>query len=178
MKNINPSSVALPFAHSGLTGLPLQSLRVFFMTNRKRLERIYGNFYKVPSGFDINVCVYCGSSASGFDHCPPLSVVEGLDIAHFKKHGGHLLRYPSCAQCNSMLSTYSDDNILYRIAYLTFKYERKIKNLTPWSKKELKTMGFRMRQYIVNKQCRYQILNNKLVRLYENMYNEEYLKYQ
>jgi len=31
MKKLNPSSVALPFAHSGLTGSPLQSLRVFFM---------------------------------------------------------------------------------------------------------------------------------------------------
>jgi len=33
MKKLNPLSVALPLAHSGLTGTPLQSLGVFFMEN-------------------------------------------------------------------------------------------------------------------------------------------------
>lgn len=35
MKYINPPSFALPLAHSGLTGLPLQALGVFFMKEIK-----------------------------------------------------------------------------------------------------------------------------------------------
>jgi len=44
MKNTNPSSVALPFVHSGLTGSPLQSLRVFFMEKEiwKDIPFFYG----------------------------------------------------------------------------------------------------------------------------------------
>lgn len=176
MKKLNPSSVALPFAHFGLTGLPLQSLRVFFMTNRKRLEKIYGNLYKGIVGFYISVCIYCGYPASTFDHCPPLCSIESIDINKFKQDGGKLLLYPCCTQFNNYLGTFSDENIFYRFGYLSFKYERRIKNLQYWSDEELSTMGMRMRQYIAGRQYKYEMFNNKLVRIHENMYNEEYMK--
>lgn len=148
----------------------------FIMNSRKRraLEKTYSHLYRRVSGFNWGVCIYCGGEAVVFDHCPPLTKVEYLNINEYVKKGGKFRLYPSCHMCNTYLGSFSDTNFYNRLEYLLKKYDKKLDTIEPWSERELSEMGHAMKAHIKNKQSSFDIINTKLTGVAENLASNEY----
>lgn len=145
------------------------------MNNRKLQLKLYGHLYKRVSDLDWEKCVYCDEPMNVYDHCPPITIVENLNIKQYKKKGNKFRLYPSCSQCNRLLSAFPSTDIYERLDYLIRKYEIRLDKIEVWSKSELEQMGYAMRNHILNNQSSFEILNNKVTALVEHYCSDDYI---
>ena len=132
---------------------------------RQRLNRMYGYLYNKVN-YNKDICYYCNEEASGFDHVPPITSIEYLNLNEFIKEGNRFLLYPACYECNKILYDYNEIDVSFRILKIINNIEKKVKNTTKWTVEELNELGKNLRNYIVNRQNSNKRLKNKLLRLY------------
>ena len=145
---------------------------------RKRLIKIYGNLYKRVSNIDWEKCFYCGQPQQCWDHSPPISLIEGINVKMYKSKGGEFRLYPACLQCNALLNAYSDTNIYARLEYLALKYKKRLNKLPYWSDNELQEMGKNMRAFILGKVSVYELLADKIDTIMENMASDDFIDFE
>lgn len=146
------------------------------MNNRKLQIKLYGHLYKRVDNINWEKCVYCDESMEVYDHCPPIAIVENLNVKEYKKRGNKFRLYPSCSQCNRLLGAYPSTDIYERLDYLIKKYEKRLDKIEVWSESELEEMGYAMRNHILNNQSSFELLNNKVTALVENYCSDDYLQ--
>lgn len=121
---------------------------------RKQAKSVYADLYAF---FQHNpqqpfTCFYCGDSASGMDHVPPLSRVD--DYRAFKLRHEFFIKVPCCQECNSLLSDSLQIHIIDRVCYahdlLEKKYKKHLK-CRVWTKQALDYAQFRgkLKSYIL-----------------------------
>lgn len=136
---------------------------------RRRLLRTYNYLYnKVDEKFDHTKCIYCNEPMGVWDHCPPISSVESMNIEEYKSKGGKFRLYPSCWNCNTYLNRYPDVDIYSRIDYLVIKYTKRLSYSPSWTSRELNSLGYSLKQYVINKQVIRNLINKKLQQLIQN----------
>ncbi len=107
--------------------------------------------YRRATGIDLGGCAYCGFPRECLDHVPPLRIACDLDVQEFIKHGGRLLLYPSCAECNSFLGKRDLPAYGQRLAFLWERYGQLIRTKT-WERWEIAELGPGLRPYIAARQ--------------------------
>jgi hypothetical protein len=115
---------------------------------RKFLEKRYSGLYKRIISFDASKCIYCEFPRECLDHVPALSLLDSINLKHYLKNDGKLLLYPSCQECNRLLSNTSNIDFYSRLHQLSRKYDKKLDNREVWSETELNEMGPNMRTFI------------------------------
>lgn len=143
---------------------------------RKRLMKIYGFLYKRYSNCDWDKCIYCGEVKECWDHCPPISIVDDINIKKYKKNGGEFNLFPSCNKCNQYLSNYASSDLYDRFEYLLDKYKKKYKKLPKWNDEEIDQLGHTLKSHILNKRIEYNIIENKIKNIKLNLINDELFK--
>lgn len=144
---------------------------------RKRLMKLYGFLYRRITGFEWDKCIYCNEGMECFDHVPPLSICEEIDVIEYKKNGGRFVLLPSCKKCNSYLYDYSDSDFVNRIDFLVRKYNKVLKRIqnTEWTKEELDELGYTLKTLIKSRIAKKEIIQNKITNLIKNLSNAEYI---
>lgn len=141
---------------------------------RKRLMKVYGGLYKRVGCFDWSKCAYCDRPMRVYDHVPPISIVEGLDIKVYRKRGGEFRLYPSCAKCNRYLRDYPPTDFYERLDYLIRQYEKRLNRIEHWSEEELSEMGYNMRTHIIDRQKNIGELSDICTALVEKYCSDEF----
>lgn len=133
------------------------------MNKRKLNEKLYNQYYK-RFGNNWSKCIYCGLSATLYDHCPPISKIENINIKKFIKDGNEFLLYPSCKDCNSFLNASMNIDLFERMNFLFDKYTEKANHYDNlWDKNEIEQLGPNLKSIV--------LLNFKKFQYYQNMAN-------
>ena len=116
---------------------------------RKTLMKIYGHLYSRHIYEDDSRCFYCGDYRTGFDHVPPLFVVDGVTTAVLRRMEIPLVLVSCCTNCNSLLGAKRIATTMERTCHLysrlTAQYE---KSVALWSPEELLEMSDMFRKMI------------------------------
>jgi len=77
-------------------------------------------------------------------------MLPGIDTDEYGNNGGKFLLYPSCLECNRLLTDKIIITFIDRLDYLQDRYNRKLeKSGEVWSEKELEEMGKNLKSYIL-----------------------------
>jgi hypothetical protein len=109
----------------------------------------YGDLYKRAKNIPLDVCVYCGDTRQTFDHCPPISKLEYIDVPKAIKKGLKFILYPSCNECNSYLGAKMSVDLLERMGILAEIYMKKADKCEIWTTDELDELGHNLKSMIV-----------------------------
>jgi len=143
---------------------------------RLRLEKLYNHLYhRVDGKFDWSKCIYCNSNMQVWDHCPPLSYCESIDVQQYKNNGNTFTLYPCCNICNNQLNSYKESDIYLRFEHLINAYTKKISKYVQWTDTELNELGYSLRTFIKNKQSIYNIFRKKINILKNKYYSNDYI---
>lgn len=97
-------------------------------------------------------CAYCDWNADSIDHVPALSILRKWGPEYFRHMGVDLTTYPSCRECNSVLSVapvYTlAERCLILIGHYRVKY-RRVLTLEVWTDAELRELGPTLRSAVV-----------------------------
>lgn len=119
------------------------------MKKRKIDYKRYNWLYK-RFGDNWNNCIYCGDISNVFDHVPPISKVENINIEEFKNDGFNFYLYPSCQECNSLLSNVMIIDLFDRMNFLFDKYTEIAKKLDQlWDQKQIDELGPNLKSVIL-----------------------------
>lgn len=113
--------------------------------NRRADKRLVECQYE-RAGTLADPCVYCGAPASTFDHVPPLHyVARNPDIED------KLLKHPSCAECNAVLTGSVILTLRERREYIRQHLRRKYSSylkMPKWDEDELAELSEKMAEEI------------------------------
>lgn len=136
---------------------------------RRFYEKKYGHLYNKAKNLDHSVCVYCGDKRQVFDHVPPISKLEYIDVDKAQKNGMEFVLYPACNECNARLSSRMSIDLLDRMAYLAEVYLNKADKIERWTKSELNEMGPNLRSLILKDQNRLAEFSRKAEKILAKM---------
>jgi len=112
------------------------------MTIQKRRNFVIDDCSYDIMGREGDPCIYCGQESIGHDHIPPLVYVHSLDEEARNKL--NLRKYPSCSECNSILSSSIIFSIVERRKYVLDKLRSKYASclrMPSWDEEELQELG-------------------------------------
>lgn len=133
------------------------------MKKRKTDYRRYNWLYK-RFGNNWTNCIYCGELSIAFDHVPPISKVENLNIEEFKNDGFQFLLYPSCRECNQILNDKMIIDLYDRMIFLFDRYTEKAKKLDQlWDQNEINELGPNLKSLV--------LMNYQTFLFYQDMAN-------
>lgn len=135
---------------------------------REKLNK-YSLYYKRLINCDQYVCFYCGFPRQCLDHCPPLSVVDTIDIKKYLKMGGKFHLVPSCIECNKLLQSYPSPDKYSRMDFLFSKYEKKLNSREIWSQTEINELGHNLKTLVLTQQSKLHRWNKKLYQIDSKM---------
>lgn len=133
-----------------------------FQLSRKRLNFVYGSYYRRTTKFSFDDCVYCDEKAQSLDHVPPLSYLDTLNIDKYREMGGKFLLYPCCLECNMLLGDEQLVTLYDRLSYLHDKYERRLNKIVKWEQSEIKQLGRNLKTYVQARQYKIKEYERKL----------------
>ncbi len=136
---------------------------------RRYYEKRYGKLYKRADGLDWDVCVYCGEKRVVFDHVPPISKLEYIDVQKAIKNGMKFILYPSCVECNARLSSRMSIDLIDRMSYLADVYLNKADKMERWTQEEINEMGPNMKSIILKDQNRINEFSRKAEKILSRM---------
>jgi hypothetical protein len=118
---------------------------------RRMAVQRYSHLYSRAPRFDFDKCAYCGSQREHLDHCPPFIWVYSLGSAYFTRAGIEFLIYPSCAECNRLLSDHRLFSFKERLEFLEAALKKKYKRFRKavmWEDHEIEEISGRMRDAV------------------------------
>ena len=124
------------------------------MSIRDQRLSLYHHRYD-KAGEKGDLCLYCGERATGFDHVPPLSVVDNLVRCGLQVL--NLRLYPCCSECNSILGDIYLATLKERrdhlLKYYLKKYHKTL-SIPLWYDQELATIGSTLQKWIESKEAK------------------------